>query len=280
MYKRFLFTSFCIIIFSAAVSASARIDSTGVENNNGKQIIIHKVEPGETYYSIGRKYDVHPNDIISYNNNISLHPGTILKVPTSREYNVSVPVKTAAPSRPDNNLVDYKVGPRETLYSIAKRFNTSVEAIKQLNNLTSNTLRAGQILKVEPSGTVAPDVPVIIPSETSNVDSGASAELEVRANRYGLREMKERGAAVWITDENLDGTKMLALHRTAPVGTVIKITNPMTEKSTFAKVVGKFTENETTKDVIIVVTKAAADLLGALDRRFLVNLVYGVPFED
>ena len=277
MYKRFLFTSFCII-FSAAVFASARIDSTGVENNNGKQIIIHRVEAKETYYSIGRRYQVPPGEIISYNNNVNLHPGTLLKIPTDRPYQVSVSVRNSPAA--NSKLVDYKVGPKETLYSIARRFNTSVEAIKQLNNLTGNTLREGQILKVEPSGTTAPTVPVIIPAETNSADSGTSAEIDIRPNRYGLREMRERGAAVWITDENLDGTKMLALHRTAPVGTVVKITNPMTEKSTFAKVVGKFTENETTKDVIIVVTKAAADLLGALDKRFLVNIVYGVPFDE
>ena len=53
----------------------------------------------------------------------------------------------------------------------------------------------------------------------------------------------------------------------------------MTGKSTFAKVVGKFTQNESTKDTMIVITKAAAELIGALDKRFQVTLVYGVPSE-
>ena len=73
---------------------------------------------------------------------------------------------------------------------------------------------------------------------------------------------------------------MLILHRTAPVGTVIKITNPMTSRSTFGKVVGKFTENETTKDVIIVMTKAVADAIGALDKRFACTLSYGAIDND
>ncbi|MNI63762.1 hypothetical protein D3C73_1191620 [compost metagenome] len=91
---------------------------------------------------------------------------------------------------------------------------------------------------------------------------------------YGLSQIEEKGTAVWIADQDLDGTKMLVLHRTAPVGRVIKITNPMTNRTTFAKVVGKFTENESTKDVIIVMTKAVADSLGALDKRFFCNLTY------
>lgn len=53
----------------------------------------------------------------------------------------------------------------------------------------------------------------------------------------------------------------------------------MTNRSVFAKVVGKYTENETTKDVIIVINKAVADALGALDKRFLVNITYGLPNE-
>ena len=72
---------------------------------------------------------------------------------------------------------------------------------------------------------------------------------------------------------------LVALHRTAPIGTVVKITNPMTDRVTFAKVVGKFTENESTKDVILVVTKATAELLGALDKRFQVTIDYGMPNE-
>ena len=50
-------------------------------------------------------------------------------------------------------------------------------------------------------------------------------------------------------------------------------------KDFFAKVVGKFTQNESNKDVIIVVTKAAADLIGVMDKRFQATLVYGVPNE-
>jgi hypothetical protein len=45
-------------------------------------------------------------------------------------------------------------------------------------------------------------------------------------------------------------------------------------------VVGKITDNETTRDAIIVVNKATADLIGALDQRFQVTLVYGLSNEQ
>ena len=109
-----------------------------------------------------------------------------------------------------------------------------------------------------------------------------SAELDRKlpAAKYGLREIKEKGLATWIEEAELDAGRMLALHPTAPIGTIIKITNPMTQKSTFAKVVGKFTDNESTKGVLIVLTKTAAELIGATDKRFQVSLVYGIPDNE
>jgi LysM repeat protein len=189
-------------------------------------------------------------------------------------------------------VVEYKVGPKETFYSISRKFNTTVEEIKALNNISGNTLGAGQVLKIRygtQTAGITPPTPVSIPKNMSDgrqdspthIDSSVNAgdRLKLPPARYGLREVDERGVALWISDESLDGSKMLALHRTAPIGTVIKVTNTMSGKSTFAKVVGKFTENESTRDVIVVITKPTAELIGALDKRFQVNIVYGVPNE-
>ena len=290
-----LVISLCFIVFACKANASIKIDSISVENLNGKKTIVHKVEAKETYYSIGRKYNVTPQSIIQFNSNRTLQIGTILRVPTDRLYSTQQPQILAA--KPVVNttskmaVIDYKVGPKEYLIAIARKFNTTVEDIKTLNNLTSNILAVGQIIKV-PYGTateITPPqaAPINIPkpdarTSSTQIDSSMNAgdRLKLPPARYGLREVDERGVAIWISDENLDGTKMLALHQTAPIGTIIKITNPMTGKSTFTKVVGKFTQNESTKDAIIVITKATADLVGALDKRFQATIVYGIPNEQ
>lgn len=288
-----LVLSLCFSVLFCTAGASIKIDSISVENLNGKKTIVHKVEAKETYYSIGRKYKVTPQSITQFNSNRTLQIGTILRVPTDRLYadastttasrNTEIPASKMA-------IIDYKVGPREYLIAIARKFNTTVEDIKALNNLTSNNLAVGQIIKV-PYGTATEiipppaarlDTPRVEPRiSTTQIDSSLNAgeRLKLPPARYGLREVEERGVAIWIADENLDGSKMLALHQTAPIGTIVKITNPMTGKSTFTKVVGKFTQNESTKDAIIVVTKATAEMLGALDRRFQATIVYGVPNE-
>jgi hypothetical protein len=114
--------------------------------------------------------------------------------------------------------------------------------------------------------------PMVATRDSTSPDSSHHIN---NANKFGIYEKDEKGVATWMDDDGLDPNKMLVLHRTAPIGTVIKITNVMTNRTTFAKVVGRFTDTEQTKDVIIVMTKNVATALGALDKRFQVNLSYG-----
>lgn len=284
------------LLFSLHTFATSQRDSIGVENSNGKQVILHKVAPKESFYSIGRIYHVSPKAIIDLNGDKILQIGTILRIPTDRPFSEAKAKQEEVAGSSDPNLVTYKVGPKETLFSIAKRFNTSVDLIKELNNLKSNNLSIGQLLKVKQGQTELTSSssnlraanltarkeetsPVTDTPATEEEETPAETKMRIPSSRLGLTERTERGVAVWIDDPNLDSSKMLALHATAPVGTIVKITNPMTERVTYAKVVGKFTENETTKDVIIVVTKATADTIGALDKRFQVTIDYGYPNE-
>jgi LysM repeat protein len=295
---RFIFAMLCTV-FSFGAFASVFRDSIGVENKNGNQLILHKVTAKETYYSIGRLYQVSPRTIIEENNNVPLQIGVIVKIPTTRSFAQPVsgsrPTSVSAASNPSTAIIEYKVGPKEYLYAIARKFDTTIDDIKALNNLRSNSLSIGQTIKVRPganalsTGNVSPQANTVpespasntpaatLPAETPEVSTIEKPKLAT--GRLGVTERSEKGVAVWIADENLDGTKMLALHRTAPVGTVVKVTNPMTDRVTFVKVVGKFTENESNRDAVIVITKATADLLGALDKRFLVTIDYGVPNE-
>jgi len=309
-FKLLLITAF-LFTTSASVFARPLLDSIGIENKDGKKVILHKLDPKDNYYSLGRRYKVSPKAIIEYNNNAALVIGNVIKVPTDRpflesSYNTPQPqqskpytppvVKQQAPQQQTQQVVatadnvptqEYKVSAGETLYSIAKRFNTSVDDLTSINGLTSSTLAPGQILKVK-SGGQAPKPAVISTSENTSVKRDNTSVVSTtdsvnashfNSNHFGLYEKDEKGVATWMDGADLDPNKKLVLHRTAPIGTVIKITNPMTNLTTYAKVVGKFTDNESTKDVIIVVTKNVADSLGALDKRFHVTISYGSPNE-
>jgi peptidoglycan endopeptidase LytF len=208
-------------------------------------------------------------------------PGQYKKPDTSKKNeasaNKSEPVKQPQQEAPaaKDQLVVHTVAGNETMYSIASKYNLTLDQLKAKNNLTSNSLYVGQKLLINgqyPVNGAHSTAPYAINSDTA--ESVKNPSLRLPPSRYGLSQMDEKGTGVWIIDPDLDSSKMLVLHRTAPIGTIMKITNPMSNRSTFAKVVGKFTENESTKDVIIVMTKAVADALGALDKRFLCNLTY------
>ncbi len=89
------------------------------------------VKSGDSLYSIARKYNTTVNDLMKYNNLTSnlLSIGQTLKIPTS-----------------ESTITSYTVKSGDTLYSIARKYNTTVDEIKRKNNLTSNTLSIGQTL--------------------------------------------------------------------------------------------------------------------------------------
>ena len=100
----------------------------------GEEYVVKK---GDTLYSIARKYNTSVDNIKSINNitTDSLAIGQIIKLPSTS--NVASDT--------------YIVKKGDSLYSIARTYNTSVDKLKEINNLTSNALAIGQVLKLPSS---------------------------------------------------------------------------------------------------------------------------------
>jgi len=282
-----MFFVFGCCLFSAN---AAPTDSIGVEYVDGQKVIIHKLTPKETYYGLGRRYQVPVKQIITANNNKALKVGDTLRIPVGDtppavasgnrvQRDTATGGQPAVPNLAPQDYTTYKVSRGETLAIISKRFMISVGTIKRANGLTDETelLEEGTLIKVPNKELPAVEPSTALSDIISDDSSSVASAPELPANRYGIREMTEKGIGVWIDDLNQVGGNMLALHKTAPVGTVVKITNPMTNRTTFAKVVGKFNDSAETKDAIIVISKSAANLIGVLDRRFQVEIAYGTP---
>ena len=92
---------------------------------------IYQVKKGDTLYSIANKYGISLNELKAINNleNDNLAIGQLINVPSG----LSV-------------ANTYVVTKGDTLYSIAKKFNISIDKLKELNNLTDNMLSIGQKL--------------------------------------------------------------------------------------------------------------------------------------
>ena len=98
---------------------------------------LYIVKSGDTLYSISRKYNVSVNEIKRVNNltNNIIGVGEQLRIPINS-------------NGASDDYFEYVVKKNDTLYSIAKKFNMSVNELMRINNLETTALSIGQVLNV------------------------------------------------------------------------------------------------------------------------------------
>lgn len=109
------------------------------DNNNETIPSTYTVQSGDSLWSIANKFGVTVNDLKNANGLTSnlLSIGQVLIIPNSNTNNPTNPSYTT-----------YTVQRGDSLWSIANNFGVTVDAIKTLNNLTSNLLSVGQVLQI------------------------------------------------------------------------------------------------------------------------------------
>lgn len=98
------------------------------------------VKKGDSLYSIANKYNTTIDELKRINNLTSntLSIGQVLKLPSDKSSNVEK----------EENTISYTVQKGDSLYSIARKYSTTIDKIKDLNNLTTNLLSIGQVLLI------------------------------------------------------------------------------------------------------------------------------------
>jgi LysM repeat protein len=269
--------------------------------------VVHIVAPKETLYSLSRTYQVSMEDIQRWNNlaGTALAVGQELVIKKSPAVPVRAPQPVQhQPQEPMTRKGVHTVEAGETLFSISREYNVSLDDLKEWNRLSGSELKIGQALYVsEPeqsaiaaSGEEAPVTPVpqpvqpqqpetkpVPPAKTNTADtrpvsrpevSGQSAEsIRISESLKNGDEIIQGGLAELI--EGTEGNrKYLALHRTAPMGTILKVRNEMNNREVFVRVMGKLPDTSLTEKLIIKISKSAYDRLGAIDPRFRVEVTY------
>ncbi len=100
----------------------------------------YTVKKGDSLYSIANKYNTTVDELKRINNLTSniLSIGQVLKLPSDKVSDVEK----------EENTISYTVQKGDSLYSIARKYSTTIDKIKDLNNLTTNLLSIGQVLLI------------------------------------------------------------------------------------------------------------------------------------
>lgn len=181
----------------AVVDAILEYIGYSVEEEN-----VYTVKSGDTLWSVAKKFGISVDELKKVNNltSNSLSIGQKLVIPSEKE---------------TTNKNVYTVQSGDTLYSIAKKYDVSVDAIKEANNLPNNTLTIGQIL--------------IIPTEETDyilytVVAGDS--LYAIARKYGLT-MQE------LMEFNNLGSTLLSIGQVLKIPAAVEETIPPVTETTY-----------------------------------------------
>lgn len=309
-------------------------DSLRVKNMNGKQFILHKVEPAETWTKLARRYNVAIEDLQTANPGVlMLKIDQIVHIPISGyptqttasgsgKPNPSVTESSAA-SGTGGTPVIHIVKPGETLFGISAKYNQPVEQILSYNKVNADKIAVGQKLIISYNARKDKQVlaqteaqRVVIPppapkgetvmaatgktmpasdkpqnaakAEPQPLESSKSLEnqyemptrtvtpLKKAASGKTTVQVLETGVGTWMQDDQFGKDKFYGLHRTAPIGTIIKVTNRMNNQFVYVKVVGVLPDTGENSNVIVKISQAVSEKLNVLDPLFQVELSYGM----
>lgn len=170
-----------------------------------------EVELGHLELSLGQSlYDVAFATGIPVDSLLKLNPGIDTFLPDSAR--LVVPAEYAS--------LQYTVKPGDTLFRIAREVGTTVDAIRSANALSGDVIHVGQVLTVPSArlaGRPASEPPVI-----------AEGEARVYLDRFAGR--------LTASGRPYDPDAYTVSHRDLPIGSIVLLSVPGTDRRTFAQV--------------------------------------------
>lgn len=256
--------------------------SSNLPLNNGEKSSAskHTVKEKETLFGIAKKYGVKVDDLKKWNANIvTVKIGQVINVknPYGKKQEENLKIDT---DRKEilANAVESKVEVKSDVKD--KPAPVKAETIKTQNAVVQKEkaeAKADQNVEVKPAIIEKAETKISSATVLDNDQKNSSKKSEVKSNNGSVvREYNETGMAAWIKDGSLNQNKYYALHRTAPLGTIVKVNNRMNGDYVFVKVVGQLPDSGDNDKQIIKISEAAARKIGAVNEHFQVELSYGV----
>lgn len=225
----------------------------------------YTVAKGETLFGIARRFQLSPDELSKLN---KLPPGGAVRV------GQQLLLKATEADTPEATVAVAPAAPPAGSRPVAVRYSAP-EAIPGA-------------LVAKPPVTPAPDKP----AQIATVTPAALAEKERAAERDKPAEREETDtedhtpnrasdvlarvveAGLGAPIEKSLTDKYLALHKTAPVGTIMQVRNSMNGLSVYVRVIGKLPETGENNNVLVRLSPRAVQKLGTGDSRFRVETNY------
>jgi LysM repeat protein len=283
--KNYKLTLLIAFLFGLNLAAKATtVDSLGLKKENNKTFLLFKVGPKQSLFSILKRYNLSLTEFKSANSNVEIpvKTGEILYIPLHylEESNPAPKVVEEKVAEAPKEAEIHIVAPKQGLLSVANMHKVTMAELRKWNNLTSDRLQEGQRLIVsDPSGTkstIAVDKASLLSAKTTAAATAAAPApvSEAPAKEKGPEDIKkkiETGIAELIDVPDNSG-KFLALHRTAPIGTLVLVKNLTNNQSIWVKVIGRLPGGDS--KVIIKLSPKAFEKLNAVDKRVRAEISY------
>ena len=175
----------CLIVLSKGVFAQIDTKDWVYEYSNGKKYAVHIAQAGNTLWGIHTTYNVPVDDIVAAN------PG--IEKGVKEGYRYLIPLGGADMKVVSGTIVrEHTVEKGETAFSIARKYNCSVDDLLKYNPGIDKGLKAGQVLKViiAPNNENIPpkqaDKPVVTAPSVTFTDTVLVYEVKAGETWYTL----------------------------------------------------------------------------------------------
>lgn len=256
---------------------------------------IHVVESGQTLYSLASRYGVSQSDLRKWNNlsgnNVLIGQALIVSEKAHQARMPSTPMPTITAKAPEpsprpvvNRTEEPRPAPPATEpHTTESRSSTPAEPKPERRSdrdagATDTPSRPRNDADVVNRPTTTAPTSDNRPSANTKP---ADAEVEVESPRPGNdapmpthgRRISDSGVAEVI--EGTDGSgKYLALHRTAPIGTLVQVRNEFNNQSLWVKVIGRLPNTGINDKILIKLSTQAFSKLSPEDQRFRAEVSY------
>ena len=254
------------------------VQTKDAQNGAGLRPVYHRVAEKETLYRIHVRYDKVPLDNVRQWNHLSgdgVQKDAFLVVgfvKGSGQSAVLAAAPPATPPAPRAQTAEPEVKPAPK----PQPAEPETKPVAKSQAAEPETKPAPRAQTAEPETKPVTETPrETSVGRTPAIPEGGFEQVYQQQTNNGKSVVTEKGPGTWFRSNAVVGSgKYYALHNSAPRGTIVKVTNPLTGRSIYAKVLDAIPQLKANANLIIKLSDAAQDALGINEARFYCELSY------